>query len=40
VVTRALDERVQGAQWVVWPGVEPRVHEWNQPIADHERGVR
>lgn len=23
VVTRALEERVQGAQWVVWPDVEP-----------------
>lgn len=32
VVTRALEERVQGAQWVVWPGVEPHVYEWNSPI--------
>lgn len=40
VVTRALDARVQGAQWVVWPGVEPRVYEWNQPITDQERAVR
>jgi NAD(P)-dependent dehydrogenase (short-subunit alcohol dehydrogenase family) len=39
VVTRALDERVQGAQWVVWPGVEPRVYDWCQPITDAERGV-
>ena len=38
VVARALDERVQGAQWVVWPGVEPRVHTWNPPITDGERG--
>ena len=37
VVTRALEERVQGAQWVVWPGVEPRVYEWNPPIAESER---
>lgn len=36
VVTRALEERVQGAQWVVWPGVEPRVYEWNPPIVDSE----
>ena len=39
VVARALDERVHGAQWVIWPGVEPRVYEWNPAIADHERGV-
>lgn len=29
VVVRSLTERVQGAQWVVWPGAEPYVHEWN-----------
>lgn len=39
VVTRALEERVQGAQWVVWPGVEPRVYDWNPPITDSERGL-
>lgn len=33
VVLRSLDERVQGAQWVVWPGVEPRVYEW-RPVVD------
>lgn len=32
VVTRALDERVQGAQWVIWPGVEPHVYRWNSPL--------
>lgn len=37
VVTRALDERVQGAQWVVWPGIEPQVYEWNPPITESER---
>jgi NAD(P)-dependent dehydrogenase (short-subunit alcohol dehydrogenase family) len=37
VVTRALEERVQGAQWVVWPGIEPRVYEWNPPFTDEER---
>jgi NAD(P)-dependent dehydrogenase (short-subunit alcohol dehydrogenase family) len=37
VVARALDERVQGAQWVVWPGVEPRVYEWNPAITGIER---
>jgi NAD(P)-dependent dehydrogenase (short-subunit alcohol dehydrogenase family) len=38
VVMRSLNERVQGAQWVVWPGVEPRVYEWNPPFTDAERG--
>lgn len=37
VVTRVLGERVQGAQWVIWPGVETRVYEWNPPITDPER---
>jgi NAD(P)-dependent dehydrogenase (short-subunit alcohol dehydrogenase family) len=40
VVARALAERVQGGQWVIWPGMEPRVYEWNQPITDAERGFR
>ena len=31
-VTRSLAERVQGAQWVVWPGVESFVYEWNPPV--------
>lgn len=34
VVMRSLAERVQGAQWVVWPGIEPRVYEWNPPIGE------
>ena len=37
VVARALDERASGAQWVIWPGVEPRVYAWNPPITDAER---
>jgi len=32
VVTRALEERVQGAQWVIWPGTEPHVYEWNPAV--------
>jgi NAD(P)-dependent dehydrogenase (short-subunit alcohol dehydrogenase family) len=32
VVMRSLSERVQGAQWVVWPGIEPSVYEWNSPF--------
>ena len=32
VVMRSLLERVQGAQWVVWPGIEPQVYEWNSPF--------
>lgn len=32
VVARALAERVQGAQWVVWPRVEASTYEWNPPI--------
>ena len=31
-VTRSLDERVQGAQWVVWPGVESFVYDWNPAV--------
>ncbi len=27
VVGRSLTERVQGAQWVIWPGQEPRPYE-------------
>lgn len=36
VVTRSLDERISGAQWVVWPGVEPDTYEWNPAIAPPE----
>jgi NAD(P)-dependent dehydrogenase (short-subunit alcohol dehydrogenase family) len=38
VVARSLDERVQGAQWVIWPGIEPRVYQWNPAITAEERG--
>jgi NAD(P)-dependent dehydrogenase (short-subunit alcohol dehydrogenase family) len=38
-VARALDERIAGAQWVIWPGVEPRVYDWNPPLAAHEWGI-
>ncbi len=34
VVVRSLTERVQGAQWIVWPGIEPRVYRWNHGIID------
>jgi NAD(P)-dependent dehydrogenase (short-subunit alcohol dehydrogenase family) len=35
-VMRALDQRVQGAQWSVEPGTEPYVYEWTAPkmLAD------
>lgn len=36
VVLRSLAERVQGAQWIVWPGIEPRVYRWNHGIIDAE----
>lgn len=29
VVRRSIEDRVQGAQWVVWPGVEPGTYDWN-----------
>ncbi len=32
VVTRSLRERVHGAEWVIWPGVEPQIYEWNPPV--------
>jgi NAD(P)-dependent dehydrogenase (short-subunit alcohol dehydrogenase family) len=32
VVVRALHERINGAQWVVWPGVDPTPYEWNPPL--------
>jgi len=38
VVTRSLHERVSGAQWVVWPGVEPGTYEWN-PAVNVPEGV-
>lgn len=33
VVTRSLHERVQGAQWVVWPGVETGIYEWHPAVT-------
>ncbi len=36
VVTRSLTERIAGAQWVVWPGVEPGTYEWNPAVAPAE----
>ena len=33
VVVRSLDERVNGAQWVVWPGQEPHPYEWALPVV-------
>lgn len=36
VVTRALDERLQGAQWVVWPDVEPGPYEWTPAVPPIE----
>jgi NAD(P)-dependent dehydrogenase (short-subunit alcohol dehydrogenase family) len=32
VVGRALDERVNGAQWVVWSGLPTSCYEWAMPI--------
>jgi NAD(P)-dependent dehydrogenase (short-subunit alcohol dehydrogenase family) len=32
VVGRSIGERVQGAQWVIWPGVEPHVYAWNPAV--------
>ncbi len=34
VVAQSLAERAQGAQWVVWPGLEPRVYRWNHGIVE------
>jgi NAD(P)-dependent dehydrogenase (short-subunit alcohol dehydrogenase family) len=35
-VVRALRERINGAQWVVWPGVDIAPYEWNPalPVVD------
>jgi len=33
VVKRSLHERVQGAQWVVWPGTETGAYEWNSAVT-------
>ncbi len=31
-VARSLDERVNGAQWVMWDGVETSVYEWTPAV--------
>lgn len=36
VVAHVLREWVHGAQWVVWPGVDPHVYEWNPAIRPDE----
>jgi NAD(P)-dependent dehydrogenase (short-subunit alcohol dehydrogenase family) len=33
VVVRALVERRQGAQWVIWPGQEVAPYEWSAPFT-------
>lgn len=33
VVVRSVRERVQGAQWVIWPGEEPSVYTWNPGVG-------
>jgi NAD(P)-dependent dehydrogenase (short-subunit alcohol dehydrogenase family) len=38
VVVQSLEERPHGAQWVIWPGVEPRTYEWHPVLSDEERG--
>jgi NAD(P)-dependent dehydrogenase (short-subunit alcohol dehydrogenase family) len=35
-VTRSLEQRISGAQWVVWPGVEPSTYEWNPAVVPPE----
>ena len=32
VVVRSIDERANGAQWVIWPGQEPHRYEWALPV--------
>lgn len=31
-VTQSLEERIQGAQWVVWPGTDSHPYEWNPAV--------
>lgn len=38
VVARSLEERIHGAQWVIWPGVEPRTYEWHPAVEPDELG--
>jgi NAD(P)-dependent dehydrogenase (short-subunit alcohol dehydrogenase family) len=33
VMIRALTERRNGAQWVLWPGLDAAEYSWNDPIA-------
>lgn len=33
LVARVLEERVQGAQWVLWPGQPAHVYEWNPAVV-------
>ena len=33
VMVRALTERRNGAQWVLWPGLAAAEYSWNDPIA-------
>ena len=33
VMIRALSERRNGAQWVLWPGLDAAEYTWNDPIA-------
>jgi NAD(P)-dependent dehydrogenase (short-subunit alcohol dehydrogenase family) len=36
-VRQALADRVQGAQWVIWPGVDTRRYDWRPAIEPDER---
>jgi NAD(P)-dependent dehydrogenase (short-subunit alcohol dehydrogenase family) len=38
VVATSLEQRVHGAQWVIWPGVEPRTYEWHPAVTPEELG--
>ena len=38
-VMKMIEQRQQGSQWVVWPGIEPRVYEWNPAITEDEVGL-
>ena len=40
VVVRSLEERVNGAQWVIWPGQEPHRYEWALPVDFPEAVTR
>jgi NAD(P)-dependent dehydrogenase (short-subunit alcohol dehydrogenase family) len=34
VVVRSLTERIQGAQWVVWPGVDVHPYQWAAALPE------